>query len=207
MTATLPRIHNPAFLIFVRHGQTDWNREGRMQGQKDIPLNPLGRSQADDNGLRLSEYLSRNGLTPETFDFVASPLGRTRDTMERVRKGMGLAPSEYRHEDLLKELTFGAWEGHTLEELAMSHPELVELRRKDKYQFAPPGGGESYEMLRQRIAKWLVTVDKPTICVAHGGVMRVMRGMLEGLPPEMVSKLDVPQDRVFVWKDSKGDWF
>lgn len=205
MTDTLTRIHDPRFLIFIRHGQTDWNREGRMQGQKDIPLNPVGQEQASGNGLRLATYLAEAGLTAEMFDFVASPLGRTRETMERVRTGMGLDPAAYRTDDRLKELTFGAWEGITLEELKVQDPQRVAERSRDKYGFVPPEG-ESYAMLRERVAGWLTEVHEPTICVAHGGVMRVLRGMLEELSPRHTAKLDVPQDRVFVWKDGAASW-
>lgn len=196
----LPRLHDPEFLIFIRHGQTNWNAEGRMQGQKDIPLNELGRSQARDNGRRLKAYLDSRGLDPQAFDFVASPMGRTRETMELLREAMALPPEGYRLDDQLKELTFGAWEGSTIPELADAAPDLVAARRMDKWGFVPPGGGESYAMLTHRIGRWLISVDRPTIVVAHGGVFRSLRGLLEGIETAMVPKLDVPQDQVFVWQ-------
>ena len=66
-------------LIYViRHGQTDWNAERRLQGQKDIPINAIGREQARQNGIALAAVLK--GEDTE-FYFVASPLGRTRETM------------------------------------------------------------------------------------------------------------------------------
>src|SRR5690606_32679256 len=71
-------------IYFVRHGQTDWNAEGRLQGQEDTSLNDLGRSQATGNGERLAELIPDASL----FDFVSSPLWRTRETMERVRAAM-----------------------------------------------------------------------------------------------------------------------
>jgi broad specificity phosphatase PhoE len=71
-------------LIYViRHGQTDWNAERRLQGQKDIPLNAIGREQARQNGIDLAEILKIEAIP---FDFVASPLGRTRATMEIMRR-------------------------------------------------------------------------------------------------------------------------
>ena len=57
-------------VYFVRHGQTDWNAEHRLQGQADIHLNALGRRQAERNGAKLAELIAR----PAEFDFVASPL-------------------------------------------------------------------------------------------------------------------------------------
>ena len=52
----------------------------------------------------------------------------------------------------------------------------------------------------ERIGRWLVTVDRPSVVVSHGGVFRVLRGLLEGLDTVSVPKLDVPQDKVFVWR-------
>ena len=98
----------------IRHGQTAWNAEGRLQGQKDIPLNDTGRAQAAGNGRALKAILRD---TVSDFDFVASPLGRTRETMELLRGAMGLDPSAYRTDPRLVEVSFGDWEGHTLPEL------------------------------------------------------------------------------------------
>lgn len=206
MTAVLPRLHDPELLIFIRHGQTDWNAEGRMQGQMDIPLNAVGRDQAEGNGRRLKVFLEQEDLAPDTFDFVASPLGRTRMTMELARQSMSLDSDAYRLDPRLKELTFGRWEGSTYEELEVQEPDLVNERRANKWGFAPPGGGESYQMLTERIGGWLKSVDRPSIVVAHGGVFRVLRGLLEGLDKATVPKLDVPQDKVFVWRGSQFAW-
>ncbi|WP_421981735.1 histidine phosphatase family protein [Roseibium sp.] len=198
----LPRIHDPAFLVFVRHGQTDWNREGRMQGHRDIPLNETGRGQAARNGERLRVFLEQEGLDPDGLDFVSSPLGRTRSTMELVRAGLGLPAQDYRLEQRVAELTFGDWEGFTFEDLADGEQELLLQRRADKWRFVPPRG-ESYEMLSERVGAWLKTVSKPTVVVSHGGVFRVVRGLLEGLESIHVPKLDAPQDKVFVWRDGR----
>jgi len=198
----LPKLHDPELLIFVRHGETDWNFEGRMQGQKDIPLNATGEAQASGNGARLKIYLDREGIDPAELDFVSSPLGRTRSTMELLRAAMGLDKEAYRLEDQLKEITFGAWEGFTLEELADEEQDLILQRRADKWGFVPPGG-ESYEMLADRIGLWLKTVDRPSVVVSHGGVFRVLRGHLEGRDTVAVPKLDVPQDKVFIWRNGQ----
>ncbi|MEO1066982.1 MAG: histidine phosphatase family protein, partial [Pseudomonadota bacterium] len=88
----------PPLIYFIRHGQTDWNAEARFQGQQDIPLNDLGRDQARRNGTTL-----RDLIDPADFDFVASPLSRTRDTMEIVRRAMGLDPMTYAMDERLRE--------------------------------------------------------------------------------------------------------
>src|SRR5215213_1807214 len=69
-------------LYFIRHGETDWNAEARLQGQRDVPLNDFGRVQAEEVGARLRGLL----LHYEDLDYVASPLSRHRETMERMRR-------------------------------------------------------------------------------------------------------------------------
>lgn len=193
------------FFAFIRHGETDWNAEGRMQGVQDIPLNEKGRGQARRNGEKLKAQLGRLAISARDLDFVASPLGRARETMELLREGLGLAREGYRLDTRLRELTFGDWEGLTIPEIAEKSPELTEMRRADKWGFVPPGG-ESYEMLSERIAGWLSTLERPSVIVSHGGVMRVLRGLLVEVPTAEVPRLDVPQDKVFVWKDGKDGW-
>lgn len=182
-------------LIYViRHGQTDWNAESRLQGQKDIPLNDTGRQQATGNGIALGAIL---GADAAKFDFVASPLGRTRETMERLRRAMGLDPTIYRTDDRLKEVSFGDWEGFTLPELKRSVPERIAERRKVKWDFIPPGDdAESYEILSWRVAAWLKDVNKPTVCVSHGGVIRALFKLFGEMDEDEAASAAIPQDRL-----------
>ena len=82
-------------MYLVRHGQTDWNAEMRLQGQKDIPLNDFGRKQAARNGSKLSTLIG----DPAQFDFVASPLGRTCETMEIILHQFGLPKDSFRKDN------------------------------------------------------------------------------------------------------------
>jgi broad specificity phosphatase PhoE len=79
-------------LYFIRHGETDWNAEGRLQGQRDIPLNDLGRVQAVEAGGILNNLY----LQPEDLDWWVSPLLRTRETAERAREAIGLHAPYYK---------------------------------------------------------------------------------------------------------------
>nr|WP_210270337.1 histidine phosphatase family protein [Ensifer oleiphilus] len=181
-------------IYVIRHGQTDWNAESRLQGQKDIPLNDTGRQQATGNGLALAAIL---GADAQQFDFVASPLGRTRETMERLRRAMGLDPTLYRTDDRLKEVSFGDWEGFTLPELKRSVPERIAERRKVKWDFIPPGDdAESYEILSWRIAAWLKDVNGPTVCVSHGGVIRALFKLFGEMDEDEAASAAIPQDRL-----------
>ncbi len=114
----------PHRLIFVRHGETAYNAENRLQGQLDTPLNPRGREQARAVGGTLRRLVGSEIDRLEAADaFFASPLERARETMEIARDAMGLPPSRYRLDPVLKELSFGAWEGLTWREIEARDPE------------------------------------------------------------------------------------
>jgi probable phosphoglycerate mutase len=192
--------HAVPTIVFIRHGLTDWNVEGRLQGQRDVPLNDTGRAQARRNGAALAEAIP----DVASFDFVASPLGRARETMEIVRDAMGLDAAAYRIDDRLREVTFGEWEGFTTEEVRAREPSGVAARERDKWRFQPPGG-ESYERLADRLRPWLNAIGGPTVVVAHGGIGRVLWIELAGLDPAAAVAIDIPQDKVFVWRDGKAE--
>jgi broad specificity phosphatase PhoE len=188
-------------LVFVRHGQTDWNVEGRLQGQRDIPLNEIGRAQARRNGEVIRDRI------PEAagFDFIASPLSRTRETMEILRGAMALDPAGYEIDTRLLEITFGELEGLTYQDIETRDPGWSRARHADKWNYLPPGG-ESYHLLSVRIIGWLETLSRPSLVVAHGGVGRVLRAHLLGLDKLATVSEDFPQDRVFLWRDGAGEW-
>lgn len=189
-------------IYLIRHGQTDWNAEGRFQGQRDIPLNDTGRSQATGNGHLMRQLI---GDRVGEYSFVASPLGRTRETMERVRAAMGLDPAGYTTDDALVELSFGAWEGHTLSELARLFPEAMARREQDKWNFVPPGDhAESYEILSWRVSGWLNSVRCPTVCVTHGGVMRSAIKLIGS--KTNAAEIDIRQDRVLMIDGDTLTW-
>ena len=179
-------------LYFVRHGETDWNRAGRYQGQRDIPLNATGRAQAARNGQMLAELL---GGAAAMLDFVASPLSRARETMEIIRQELTLPPLDYRRDDRLREIHYGEWEGRLWHELPQIDPEGYAARRADPWDWQP-AGGESYRMLSDRVAHWLAEVTNDAVVVAHGGVSKVLRGLVLQLGAAEIASLDVPQDKV-----------
>lgn len=195
--STLPLIY------FVRHGQTDWNVEGRLQGQADTHINETGRRQASANGLLLRELVPN----PVAFDFVASPLRRTCETMERIREAMGLDPRAFRTDARLMELHFGDWQGFTYDELELREPGSRARRKIDKWNFQPPGpAAESYEILKSRVAAWLDDVQAPTVCVSHGGVIRALFRLVEELPQKKAAVMQVPQDRILRLEAGRLEW-
>ncbi|KQX34897.1 hypothetical protein ASD04_16070 [Devosia sp. Root436] len=96
---------------FARHGETDWNRERRYQGTKDIPLNDTGRMQADASGVLLRELLERDNVDPLSLRWFASPLGRAAETMERMRDAFDMELPPVVLDPRLLEISFGTHEG------------------------------------------------------------------------------------------------
>jgi broad specificity phosphatase PhoE len=186
-------------LYVVRHGETDWNVAGRLQGQTDIPLNDVGRQQAAQNGLRLA----RQNLDPN-IDFVASPLSRAYETMELLRQAMGLPRDGFRTDARLKELSYGRCEGRTWSQLPPLDARGV--RRSDDFFNWLPEGGESYADAMHRTAGWLADVERDAIVVTHGGITRAMRGLVVGIAEHKIPSLKVPQDRVLVLRDNTMSW-
>lgn len=190
-------------LYLVRHGQTDWNREGRLQGQADTDINARGREQAERNGGVLAAAVG----DPSGLDFVASPMRRTRETMERVRRAMGLPAQGYRTDMRLVEVHFGDWQGHTLAELDAAQPGSSAARERDKWRFRPPGErAESYEMLAARVRPWFEALSGPTVCVTHGGVLRVALMLAGHMAGGDAARLDIPNDRVLRLGGAAPEW-
>jgi probable phosphoglycerate mutase len=193
-------------LYFLRHGETDWNAVGRLQGRKDAPLNALGLEQSARAGRKLKKILAAQGEDPATLAFQCSPLSRTRKTMEIVRAEMGLPPEGGDIDERLIEFTFGRWEGLTWPEVCALDPELARARETDKWNFVPPGGGESYAQLAQRLKPWLAAQTLPSVVVSHGGVARVLMAIIGGLPEARAPMADIWQGRVLVFSPGRFDW-
>lgn len=191
--------------IHIRHGETDWNAARRLQGSQDIPLNAHGESQARRNGRALASAFAERGLDPTSFAWVASPMRRARRTMELVRGEMGLDPAGYLPVPALRELSFGRYEGLTYEDIEARHPDDFASLRADKWRYLPPGG-ESYVMLRERVAPWYAGLAGPTVVVSHGGVYRALKSLLLGRVEPGLAEFLVPQDRISLWRDGEESW-
>ena len=191
-------------LYLCRHGQTDWNAEGRLQGQEDIALNDLGRAQAKRNGRYLRNVL---GAEASRFRFVSSPMNRARETMWIIRREMKLEPDAFEIDPRLIELNFGDWQGHTMAEVKAREPEKVKERKADKWNFAPPGAAaESYAMLAGRVKPVFEELDRPTLVTAHGGVTRSVLYLYGGIGEHEASHCGIRQDRVLHNRDGALMW-
>ena len=181
---------------FVRHGETDWNAERRLQGQLDIPLNDVGRRQSAQCGTTLRGLIAARRKAPDDFTFISSPLSRARETMEILRSALGLQREGYAIDPRLAELSFGLWEGLTYKEVRTLDRAALAARERDKWNFVAPQG-ESYAKLLVRLRDWQASLTSDTIVAAHGGVARVLMVLFGVRTPEDAPHGDVLQGVVY----------
>jgi broad specificity phosphatase PhoE len=187
-------------IYYIRHGETAWNAEGRLQGAQDVPLNDLGRRQAAGAGRILADLFARDGRSEKSLPFVASPLGRARATMELVRGALKLPPGDYAIDARLREIGYGDWEGFTLPQMQALDPALFASRQAQKWTVAPPGG-ESYVEVQARVADWYHQLTGDTVAVAHGGTARALMVALGFETPDSAADLTIEQGAVYVFGD------
>jgi broad specificity phosphatase PhoE len=187
----------PPTVFYLRHGETDWNVEGRLQGGRDIPLNANGRAQAAHCGEILCDLFARSGRDPLALDYLSSPLSRATETMEIARAEAGLDARDYRTDPALAEISFGDWEGFTIAQLRRSDPQRIVQREQDKWHFLPPGG-ESYETVSKRMNTWYRSLTRDAVVTAHGGTARGLFAALGIAKPAVAPLIDIAQGVVYV---------
>ena len=107
----------------------------------------------------------------------------------------------------LVEVNFGDWQGFTFAELKARYPDARRTRALDKWNFQPPGeGAESYQMLLERVKPWFDAIQRQTICVTHGGVMRALFRFVLGVAEDEAANLEIPQDRVLRLQGDRLEW-
>jgi probable phosphoglycerate mutase len=178
-------------IYFVRHGETTWNLQGRMQGHLNAPLTARGLREARRDGAALRSLIEGD----DHYALVFSPLGRTRETATIIAEEARPYLRTQRSDDRLREVSWGDWDGLTIAEIKARDPALWQAHVEDRWNVGPPGG-ESYRMLCERVADWFASVqDEPRlIVVSHGALGRALRGVCLNLPPEQVLRLPEPQD-------------
>jgi broad specificity phosphatase PhoE len=189
-------------LYYVRHGETDFNHQGRLQGRRDTVLNAHGRAQAAECGAVLHDLFRRDHRQPQEFEYIASPLKRARETMQILRASLGLQPDDYEVDARLMEIAYGEWEGLTLPEIEAGDTSILARRERDKWDFAPPGG-ESYRQLGARIGQWYSSLTADAVVAAHGGGVRALMALLNILPEDEATHAQIEQGVVYVFVDGK----
>lgn len=183
-------------IILIRHGQTEWNREGRIQGHGDARLTDLGQAQARAYGRLLADRFSP--LAP--FTLYRSPAGRCAQTTALACEAASLDAAAFTIDERLKEKGYGRWEGMTRPEIAAAGDteELTEMDA-DPWDHRPPGGGETLTEVMARARDWMNGLDKtaPVIVICHGGTGRSLIRSYLDLPPDETLAIQMRQDVVF----------
>jgi 2,3-bisphosphoglycerate-dependent phosphoglycerate mutase len=182
-------------LIVMRHGETDWNRQHRFQGQIDVPLNAAGRAQAE----RLAQRLAH-----EAFDaVVASDLQRARSTAELAAAGRTIVC-----EPLWREQSFGVLEGLDAPTIIDQHPQLWSSWLRHDADYALPGGGESVRMFHTRVLSALQRLvqrhNGTRVAVfTHGGVLDMLWRAARNAPLHGPRECDIPNTGInrLRWRD------
>ncbi len=171
-------------LYVLRHGETDWNAQNRLQGRFDSPLTGTGRAQAQAQ----HRILSTRDLTG--FSAFTSPQGRAFHTASIALRGMVGAIAT---DDRLREIGVGDWAGRVRSDLLALAPDARDTF--DLYAYAP--GGEGFDALHRRCTAFLDDLDGPAVLITHGITSRMLRLIALGLEPDALRDLPGGQGVVF----------
>ena len=182
-------------LILVRHGESEWNRAGRIQGQVNSPLTDLGISQAG----AISDYLSGIFLNQE-LEIYSSPLERAIQTAEIIAKGIDCLSSEVMIDERLNDFNLGEISGtYGWDKVAEIFPEQAQLRLQDPMRFHPSGGesGAEFEARLRSLMEDLKGEDTTKLLVSHGIVNKFIRGIYKNISGKEMINLGESQNTIY----------
>lgn len=179
-------------LYLMRHGQTVWNAQERMQGLLDSPLTELGRRQARRQADLVREIEAR---VPGLGRY-ASSLGRAQQTAEIAFSG-----GDFDSDPRLVEIDIGEFSGARMKDLLRSHAELFTGNRLDWYDRVPTG--ENFAGLEARVRSFLDDLRGPALIVTHGITLRMFRVIAMGLPVSAIAQMPVRQGAVHLVRDGR----
>lgn len=179
-------------IYLLRHGQTRFNAEQRLQGHCNSDLTAIGLQQAEAMANTLAGLLA----TPQDWALYSSPLGRARQTAHIIGERLQLSPEHIRLDERLMELGLGEWEQQRAPDLQRQYPHISQ-QVLSWYLQAP--GTEGYEQLQSRLSNWLQDPDLPqqVVVVAHGLSGAVLRGLYANLDFDAIWQQEIPQDAFF----------
>ena len=187
-------------LYFIRHGETDWNLQKRVQGSADIPLNATGVVQAT----AIAHALQAQAPELQHFDFYVSPQVRAQQTMHIICANQPRDFATVKTDARLRELEFGIWEGKTID--AMHQARDYAQGQVGHYHWKPEGG-ESYAEGVVRVDAFLRELKGPSLLVSHGAVARCVIAYLCDIPRIDITHLPTPQGCYCVLEQGKYQWF
>ena len=189
-------------ICLVRHGETAWNAERRLQGHIDIPLNQTGLAQAENTARRLQLQGKRFAA------LYCSDLARARQTAAAV---MRMQPMAVAFDARLRERHYGLFQGLTYAEAERQHPELYRLFKQRELERAFPEDGESLSDFSRRVHDALHEIARQhlgerVLVVTHGGVLDVIYRLVTGAPLDTPRKIAIPNAALNWIEHSAGQW-
>lgn len=176
--------HMQTDIYLLRHGETEWNTQKRLQGQSDSPLTEEGRRLLPAVARRIAE------IAPEAV--VSSDLGRAMETARGACNGLGI-PIE--PNPAFRERSFGAFEGLSWEEVRRRFPAEFEESQRNRWHFTPPDGESWNDAMARVIAGINELVEKydgrRILLVSHGGVCQVIVRFVLGIPNELPRRFEI----------------
>ena len=188
-------------LILVRHGESEWNRDGRLQGQVNSPLTDLGINQAK----AIRDYLSGIILNQE-LEIYTSPLDRALQTAEIISQGIDYPSSKIIIEERLNDFNLGEISGtFGWDKVAEIFPEQAQLRLQDPMRFHPSGGesGAEFEARLRSLLEDLMDETTLKLMVSHGIVNKFIRGILKNLSGKEMVELGESQNTIYRLEQGK----
>jgi probable phosphoglycerate mutase len=188
-----------AEIYLLRHGETEWNLDGRLQGQRDSALTEAGRRQAQQLGDLLAAHFPDGKLPP----FQVSPLGRAQQTANLLRARFVNMPP-YLIEPRLTEVSFGDWEGQTFDDIEEEWADLIDSYDDLDWLFEAPEG-EGYDQAEMRVESWLADQSGALIAVTHGLTAQLICSRYLGLARADVAAFTVEHGVIYHLHDGKID--
>ena len=182
-------------LILVRHGESEWNRAGRIQGQVNSPLTDLGINQAK----AIRDYLS-GILLNQQLEIYTSPLDRALQTAEIIAQGIDYPSRKIIIEERLNDFNLGEISGtFGWDKVAEIFPEQAQLRLQDPMRFHPSGGesGAEFEARLRSLLEDLMDDGTLKLMVSHGIVNKFIRGILKNLSGKEMVELGESQNTIY----------
>ena len=187
-------------IYLIRHGQTKWNLEGRYQGQKDSPLTQKGKEQARLNALKLKNNIDNL----DEVKIFSSPLGRAKNTSFIICDELNIDRDKIIFDKRIEEFDYGIFEGKLKSFCQKEYADIFQAREADKWWYQIEGG-ESYEIVTNRLKLWLDEVrdEKVIVVVAHEMINRALRGLYFNLEHNKTLKLHQPNELMLLLKGSE----
>jgi len=190
-------------LVLIRHGETDWNRSRRIQGQLDIPLNAVGQAQAES---LTQAFNAAQSADTNPVAVYASPLERAITTAQPLAQQLMLPVTPYQS---LSERHFGEFQGLHAADIAARFPQHLERWRSRDLDFVP-AGGESLRIFAARVSACLAELaarhpGEQILCFTHGGVLDMAYRFATGTALTQLRDWDIPNAGInqFLYRDEQ----